>query len=218
MSEANAPKENVGILDRSFEAFCKHFFLPLVPQWTTPNQITSTGFVAGLIAAASLYAAGRDARFYLAAVVGMFIYQICDTLDGTVARERNKRSTQGYFLDQMVDVVVTILVYLSIGFSGRAHLGIVLVPALLYPTHLVVVLHWINLKNRWPFPKIGPVEMYAILMALTLAMFFHSAPIANLLGQELTIFDCAGIAMIPFALLETITTAVRLFKELAPSS
>jgi len=214
MSKNSAPKTGVGIIDRTFEEICKKLFLRFIPQCVKPNHITMFGLLAGVCAAYGFYMANFGRNYLFLAIIGMLIFQICDTLDGTVARNRNQKSTQGYFLDQMTDIFVTITIFLTIGFSSYAKLGLLIFPAILYPFNMVIILHWINLKNVWPFPRFGPVELYFSTILLTLVTFFMNFRPFDIFGHSLGLFDIACVIIIPFSIIENLGSALKLYREL----
>jgi len=188
--------------------------LPIVPMSVTPNQITTLGFIAGMCAAVGFFLAGVHRGFFFVAVIGILIHLTADSLDGAVARGRNMKSERGYFYDQMSDIVVASATFLAIGFSSYGALGIMVFPALIYPLNMVVILHWINLKNKWPFPKFGPFEMHFCLILIAMICFFLDNPMFSIWGYSLGVFDLVTVLVIPFAYSESILTAVKLFKEL----
>ena len=214
MSKNSAPKTGVGIVERTFEEICKKLFLRFIPQSVKPNHITLFGLLAGLFAAYGFYMANFSRNYLFLAIIGMLIFQICDTLDGTVARSRKQTSTQGYFLDQMTDIFITMTIFITIGFSSYAKLELLIFPAILYPFNMVIILHWINLKNIWPFPRFGPLELYFSTILLTLATFFTDFRPFDIFGYSLGLFDIACVIIVPFSIIESFGSALKLFREL----
>lgn len=81
----------------------------------TPNQVTVTSIIAGLIAAL-FYLMGTSSAFLVA---GLFIIlkDILDSADGQLARAKQQYSRVGRFLDSIGDFVVDCAVFCSIGWT-----------------------------------------------------------------------------------------------------
>lgn len=188
--------------------------LPIVPMSITPNQITSIGFIFGLAAAAGFYLAGIDRRFFFLSIIGILIHLLADSLDGAVARGRGLKSIRGYYYDQMSDIVVAISTFLAIGFSSYGALGIMIFPAIVYPLNMVVILHWIHLKGKWPFPRFGPFEMHFSIIVVAVVSFIINNRMFDILGFRLSIFDMVVLITVPFGYIEGSISAVKLFNVL----
>ncbi|MGE5328267.1 MAG: CDP-alcohol phosphatidyltransferase family protein [Deltaproteobacteria bacterium] len=214
MSEKNqVEKVILSPFERGFDKLGTKL-MPIVPMGVTPNNITSIGFIAGLLSAVGFYLAGFDKRFFFLAAFCILIHLTADSLDGAIARGRDLKSERGYFYDQMSDIIVAVATFLAIGFSSYASLGIMVFPALLYPINMVVILHWINLKKKWPFPRFGPFEMHFCLIIIAIISFFMGNRMFDILGYNLGIFDIAVLIAVPFGYFEGFLSAVKLFKEL----
>jgi phosphatidylglycerophosphate synthase len=211
--KGNVEKIILSPFERGFDSLGAKL-LPVVPVSFTPNHITSIGFLAGLAAAAGFYLAGIDRRFFFLSVIGIFVHLLADSLDGAVARGRDLKSNRGYYYDQISDIVVAIATFLAIGFSSYASLEIMIFPAILYPLNMVVILHWINLKKIWPFPRFGPFEMHFMLIVMALISFFVNNRMFDILGFRLGLFDIVVGILLPLGYIEGFLSAFRLFKAL----
>ncbi|KAL6245529.1 hypothetical protein RBB50_007528 [Rhinocladiella similis] len=78
----------------------------------TPGHLTLAAFIAGL--GACVCAIATDPRTSAWAVYLWLINRMLDCLDGAVARERNKTSDAGGFLDLLSDFIIYSLVPISV--------------------------------------------------------------------------------------------------------
>lgn len=67
----------------------------------TPNQVTVTGFLVGIVAA-FLYL-GASHKYYIAAGILLQVSSVLDGADGMLARLRNSSSEYGSYLDLFLD-------------------------------------------------------------------------------------------------------------------
>ena len=79
----------------------------------TPNQITITSVVVGLIASA-VYLCGTSTAMFIAGLL-VTLKDILDSADGQLARAKNQYSRVGRFLDSIGDFVVDVALFAAIG-------------------------------------------------------------------------------------------------------
>jgi len=80
----------------------------------TPNQISTVGFVVGMIAAV-LFARG----FAMAGLIALAVSQIIDGLDGGVARRYNLQSRKGQRLEIIYDRLNELAIFLALSYAGH---------------------------------------------------------------------------------------------------
>lgn len=81
----------------------------------TPNQISTVGFIVGIIAAV-LVAAG----FLVPGLIVLAVSQIIDGLDGGVARRYNLQSEKGQMFEVIFDRLNELAIFLALAFVGQA--------------------------------------------------------------------------------------------------
>jgi hypothetical protein len=91
---------------------------------------------------------------------------------------------------------------------------LIVLGAILYPLHMMVILHWINLRQKWIFPKIGPCESHLILIALAVLTFFWQGSVVQVGQLSLSWFDLVGLIAAPLIFFEVLSSAYQLFREL----
>jgi archaetidylinositol phosphate synthase len=148
---------------------------PKLPQWVTSDILTFLG-LAGLIGCGlSYYFTYQHWWFLILASVGLVINWLGDSLDGTLARVRNRqRPKYGYYLDHLVDAFgITCLIF------GLAYSGLVSQPAV----WLVMALFLIASINTYlatnsvnvfkiSYQRISTTEARALLIIMNTVLIF----------------------------------------------
>src|SRR5258708_4617946 len=90
-----------------------------LPAWVTSDQLTILGF-ASLLATGFLYWKARLNRgALLMAIVALALNWFGDSLDGTLARVRNRqRPRYGFYVDHILDAVGTLFLMGGLALSG----------------------------------------------------------------------------------------------------
>ena len=145
-------------------------------------------------AGASYWYAANDNRALWLATLFLAINWFGDSLDGTLARVRNRqRPRYGFYVDHIVDAFGTLLLMTGMGLSGYMSPGIA--AALLLAYYLIsinIYLATVALgKFRLSFWKFGPTELRVFLAAGNIVLFFH--PFAHILGNNYRLFDVGGV-------------------------
>ena len=90
-----------------------------LPQWVTSDQLTLLGLFAMLMAGLSYWAAQWDERALVLVVVALGLNWFGDSLDGTLARVRNRqRPRYGYYVDHVIDIVGALFLIGGLAASG----------------------------------------------------------------------------------------------------
>ena len=77
-----------------------------LPSWITSDHLTLLGLLAMLMAGVSYWLASWDDRALFLVILALALNWFGDSLDGTVARVRNKqRPRYGYYVDHAIDIV-----------------------------------------------------------------------------------------------------------------
>src|SRR6202140_5771939 len=89
------------------------------PSWINPDQLSLLGFVAQLITGVSYAMAGSN-RLWLIAGVGFLILNwFGDSMDGTLARVRQKqRPRYGFYVDHILDSIGAVALMIGLALSG----------------------------------------------------------------------------------------------------
>jgi len=182
-----------------------------LPAWVNSDHLTMLGFVAMFAAGLLYWAASRDPRALLAVIVALAINWFGDSLDGTLARVRNRlRPRYGFYVDHITDAIGTFFLMGGLALSSYMDpfiaLGLLVVYLLLsievyLTTYTVGSFH----LSFWSF---GPTELRLLLCIGNLALYFHG-PMGRLFGREYRIFDIGGTIGIAGMGLMLIWSALR---------
>src|SRR5512135_3923082 len=90
-----------------------------MPEWVNSDHLTGLGFAAMFAAGLGYWAAGRDRRALLAVIAALAVNWFGDSLDGTLARVRQRlRPRYGFYVDHMVDSFGALALMGGLALSG----------------------------------------------------------------------------------------------------
>ena len=164
-----------------------------MPARLNSDHLTTLGFVS-LAAAGLSYWYSRHSKIGLALAILFFVLNwFGDSLDGTLARVRNRqRPRYGFYLDHVLDSFGSVFVFAGLALSGymseRIAVGL-LVAYLLLSIEVYLTTHTIG-KFHLSFAAFGPTELRLLLIAGNLALLYK--PIVPLAGREYLLFDIGG--------------------------
>jgi archaetidylinositol phosphate synthase len=203
----------LGRMERKLLAwFCVH-----LPAWVTPDILTMTAFLAGIVIAAGYALTNISKGFLWIGSLGLVLHWFGDSLDGSLARYRKiERPRYGYFIDHSLDTLVEVLIALGIGLSPLVRLDCVLFTLTTYLMMSVSV----NIRAfvtgvfQISYGKFGPTELRAGLIIVNTIFFFVENPVVGYLYGPITICDLIAIAIATFLILvfvgTTLQTALKL--------
>src|SRR3954453_15148739 len=90
-----------------------------LPPWVNSDHLTLLGFVAMIGAGVGYCAASWDKRALLAVTGALAVNWFGDSLDGTLARVRNRlRPRYGFYVDHITDAIGTFFLMGGLALSG----------------------------------------------------------------------------------------------------
>ena len=160
----------------------------ILPQWVTPDKLTSLG-VFGAVATFIGYAASGYSKTWLwLAIIGYFLQWFGDSLDGSLARYRRiERPSYGYFIDHSCDGLVTLLILGGMGFSPFVRVDVAMfavVGYLLLSIHAYLAARVMG-EFKLSYGIAGPTELRFLLIGMTIGMMV-SDPV---LPPGISVFD-----------------------------
>ncbi|MGA8199759.1 MAG: CDP-alcohol phosphatidyltransferase family protein [Candidatus Sulfotelmatobacter sp.] len=163
------------------------------PQWIKPDYLTALG-LAAQIGAGVCYALARWNKYaLLGAIVFLALNWLGDSLDGTLARVRQKlRPRYGFYVDHMVDTFGALALVGGLALSGfmRPWIAIgLLIGFLMLSIQSYLATHALG-EFRLSFFRFGPTELRLLLVAGNLGLLWK--PEVHLLGGEHRLFDVGG--------------------------
>lgn len=175
------------------EKKCLVWLAGRMPPWVTSDHLTAIG-LASMVAAGVFYALATRWPLALMAVnVCLAINWFGDSLDGTLARVRNKlRPRYGFYVDHMVDAFGTLFLVGGMGLSGYMSLPVAC--ALIVVYFLLSINSYLATYTLGSFQisfwKFSPTEL-RILLAIG-NCYVLARPAVKFLGQERLFFDIGG--------------------------
>jgi archaetidylinositol phosphate synthase len=179
-----------------------------LPLAINVDHLTALGAVAMVGAGAAFAAVSADRRALALVPVMLFLNWFGDSLDGTVARVRgHQRPRYGYYLDHVVDIVNTAVLFLGMAASGLMHpllgLGVLLGYVMLCAESFLAT-HALGVF-RISFSGIGPTELRILLSVGALVAVWK--PIVTPFGlAPVPLFDVGGaVAIVGMAVAFTLS-------------
>jgi phosphatidylglycerophosphate synthase len=163
-----------------------------MPRWVTPDILTATGFVGGLIIFASYYLTNFNSAFLWLASLGLVINWFGDSMDGSLARYRDiQRPRYGFFIDHTVDAVIETMIVLGLGLSPfvRFDLASLALVGYLLLSVMVYVQQIVTNEFRISYGKLGPTEVRVIIILINTLIFFVGNPQIALPFGMLSVYD-----------------------------
>jgi phosphatidylglycerophosphate synthase len=188
-----ATREQVSFL-APLEKKCLIWLARHMPGWINPDHLTVLGLAAMLGAGLSYWYARTSRAGLLLAIACLVLNWFGDSLDGTLARFRNKqRPKYGFYVDHIVDALGTFFLLAGLGFSGymseRIAAGLLIVYFML---SIEVYLAAYTLGSfHLSFWKFSPTELRLLLIIGNLALMRW--PMGRLFGRTYPLFDIGGL-------------------------
>jgi archaetidylinositol phosphate synthase len=188
------------------------------PDWVNSDHLTTLGFAAQ-IAAGAFYALARfDRSALIGVIVCLALNWLGDSLDGTLARVRQRqRPRYGFYVDHMVDTFGALALMAGLGASGYMNPWIamgLLAGFLVLSIQSYLATHALG-EFRLSFWRFGPTELRILLAVGNLALFWR--PTAHVFGHACRLFDIGGgigiVGMGAIAIAFTVKNTIRLYRE-----
>jgi archaetidylinositol phosphate synthase len=190
------------------------------PDRIGPDHLTILG-LAAQIGAGVCYALAAWNRYALLGVIAcLALNWLGDSLDGTLARVRQRlRPRYGFYVDHMVDSFGALALMVGLALSGYMHPWIaigLLIAFLMLSIQSYLATHALG-EFRISFWRFGPTELRILLSAGNLALFWK--PVVHLFGgvSAYRLFDVGGaIGLAGMGLMVvvfTVQNTIRLYRE-----
>jgi phosphatidylglycerophosphate synthase len=169
-----------------------------LPEWVTSDLLTGLG-LAAMLGAGLAYWAGRWNRWMVLLVpVALAVNWFGDSLDGTVARVRNRqRPRYGFYVDHVLDVIGLLFLLGGLALSGfmTPLVAVGLFAAYVMVAAEVFLSTCVQGVFRLAAFGFGPTELRIVLGIGTL--FLLRSPVCNVPGVgRYLLFDVGGIVAI----------------------
>jgi phosphatidylglycerophosphate synthase len=187
------------------------------PRWINPDHLTGLG-LAAQVGAGICYALARWNEYALVGViVFLALNWLGDSLDGTLARVRQRlRPRYGFYVDHMVDTFGALALMGGLALSGfmRPWIAIsLLIAFLMLSIQSYLATHALG-EFRLSFFRFGPTELRLLLVAGNLAVLWK--PRVHFFGGEYRLFDVGGAiglaGMAAVLICFTVENTLRLYR------
>jgi archaetidylinositol phosphate synthase len=187
-----------------------------MPAWVNSDHLTLLGFAAQIATGVCYALAVHDRRMLLAAIVCLAVNWFGDSLDGTLARVRQRqRPRYGFYVDHVIDSIGAVAMMGGLALSGYMHpviaIGLLIAFLLLsiqsyLATYTLGEFH----LSLWHF---GPTELRVLLVAGNLAALRW----AWVIHGRYRLFDIGGAiglaVMLLMLVVISLKNTVRLYRE-----
>jgi phosphatidylglycerophosphate synthase len=176
------------------EKRCLVWLAERMPRAVNSDHLTVLGLTAMMLAGAAYAAARWWAPAMFLVCVLLAVNWFGDSLDGTLARVRNRlRPRYGFYVDHVVDAFSAVFLFLGLGFSGYMSLPVavaILVIYLLLQVNVYLATYTIG-RFELSFWRFSPTELRILLAVGNVYAYFH--PYANIAGRQYLFFDVGGV-------------------------
>jgi len=188
------------------------------PSWINSDHLTILGFVSQCAAGVCYALARLNPDALLVGIVCLALNWLGDSLDGTLARVRNRqRPRYGFYVDHITDTIAAFFLMAGLALSGYIHPAIaigMLVAFLMLSTEAYLATYTLGQfqLSYWTF---GPTEIRILLACGNVALLRH--PTTKLLHHPVRIFDLGGMIAITgmglMLIVSTLRHTIRLYNE-----
>ncbi|KTE28613.1 MULTISPECIES: CDP-alcohol phosphatidyltransferase family protein [unclassified Sphingopyxis] len=187
-----------------------------LPQWVTPDQLTTLGFLGAVMVAMGYMLSWLGPAWLSLSIAGYVVNWFGDSLDGSLARWRRiERPSYGYFVDHSVDGLATLLMVGSIGLSPYMRFDVALLGVigyLLLSIHSFLAAKVVG-EFRLSYMAGGPTELRLMLIAMTALMPVIGG--ADINGTNFSPFDLFGMVVSSVLITLFVTQSFALARKLA---
>ena len=189
-----------------------------MPKWINSDHLTLIGFLGMVLAGVCYFLAKFNPMALAAAVVCLGINWFDDSLDGTLARFRDRqRPRYGFYVDHILDSFGTLFLIGGLGLSGYMTITVALALIITYfllSIELYLATYCVGVF-RLSFSIWGPTELRIVLAIGTFVLFFK--PVVRIAGATYFLCDVAAViaitGMLLMTIMNTIRNTVRLYRE-----
>lgn len=218
MSTPPQPKREHNSLTAAAEKRLLVWLAGRMPAWVNSDHLTALGLLGNALAGAGYVLAGRDPAWLHFVNANLVVNWFGDSLDGTLARVRNRlRPRYGFYVDHLVDAFGALFLLAGLALSGlaseRAALAL-LVAYFLFSIQMYLATIGVGVF-KISYGAVGGTELRLILIAINLFVLAH--PTVALAGRTYLLFDVVAWAGAVGLALVTVRSAwqitLRLYDE-----
>jgi phosphatidylglycerophosphate synthase len=180
------------------------------PAWINSDHLTLLGFISQCLAGACYVLARFNPDALLVGIVCLALNWLGDSLDGTLARFRNRqRPRYGFYVDHITDTVAAFFLMGGLALSGYVHPGIalgMLVAFLMLSIEAYLATYTLG-RFQLSYWQFGPTEIRILLAIGNLALLRY--PLIRFLGKPVLLFDLGGAVAIAGMAIMLVISALK---------
>jgi len=213
----NAEREQLSILT-PLEKKTLRWFAERLPPSVNSDHLTVLGFAGMILTGVSYYLAGWNPNFLLLAIVFLAVNWFGDSLDGTVARLRNRqRPRYGFYVDHIVDAFGIAFLMAGLGLSG--YMSPIVAMGFLIAYFLVNIEIYLATYTigifKLSYGILGPTEMRVIVCVGNLVLL--TKKMVRIGNDYYLLCDVSGVVgivvLVAIAIASSIKNTKRLYNE-----
>jgi phosphatidylglycerophosphate synthase len=182
-----------------------------MPAWVNSDHLTALGAAGMTLAGLALAASRWYPSALLAANFFLCVNWFGDSLDGTLARVRNRqRPRYGFYVDHVVDVIGAGALLAGYAASGAMHplvAAAMLIGFLMVMAEVMMATYCLG-SFEMSFWRLGPTELRLFLIIGNVALLWHPMPLG------IRLFDLGGTIGAAGLLVTFCVTAARHTRQL----
>lgn len=189
----NATREQTSVL-APLERAALQGLVRRMPGWVNSDHLSLLGLVAMFLAGLFYALSGRNPLLLHAVNLCIFLNWFGDSLDGTLARYRDRqRPRYGFYVDHIIDTFGTMFLIFGLALSGyitERVAAITLIVFLMVAINSYLAAHTLGIF-KISHGKLGPTEIRLVLIVGNLFLI-HGAH-ARIFGHRFLLFDIGGM-------------------------
>ena len=192
------------------EKRCLIWLAQHAPVWINSDHLTALGLLALLGAGLSYWYARYERAGLLMVIVFLGLNWLGDSLDGTLARVRQRqRPRYGFYVDHVVDAFGTFFLLGGLALSGYMNEAVaagLLIAYFMLSIEVYLATYTIGTFHL-SFWKFSPTELRILLAIGNIVVIYR--PMVHLLGGVYRLFDVGGVVGIVGMAVMLISAVIR---------
>jgi phosphatidylglycerophosphate synthase len=192
------------------ERVCLSWLARNMPPWVKPDHLTLLGFGAMLVAGVCYAVAKWWAPALLIVNLCLAVNWFGDSLDGTLARTRNKqRPRYGFYVDHIIDAFGILFIICGLALSGYMTWTIALAVLVVYfMISIDVYLATYTIGTfKLSFYKFSPTELRILLAIGNIRAISH--PTTQAFGDRYLFFDVGAVVAMALMAVVLVVSVTR---------
>jgi len=192
------------------ERVCLSWLARNMPPWVKPDHLTLLGFGAMLVAGVCYALAKWWAPALLIVNLCLAVNWFGDSLDGTLARTRNKqRPRYGFYVDHIIDAFGILAIICGLALSGYMTWTIALAVLVVYfMISIDVYLATYTIGTfKLSFYKFSPTELRILLAIGNIRAMSH--PTTHVFGDRYLFFDVGAVVAMALMAVVLVVSVTR---------